>query len=86
MIGITGEQVRDAMIAANINYVDHHECGICGCMTYYSREADQLFFNSGCDCHWSPAQPRKWDNAANWINMQTGDCKTKLMQRFGIQS
>jgi hypothetical protein len=82
---VTGEQVRAAMIAANITHVDHHDCGGCGEMVSYSRHEDQLYFNSGCGCSWSPPQERSWDDAADWINMQ-GDPEwhLKIAARFGL--
>jgi hypothetical protein len=83
---VTGEQVRVAMIANKINYVDHHECGGCGAMVYYSREGDQLYFNPQCDCGgYSSPEPREWEDAAGWINMQSNtEIKNKLAKRFGV--
>lgn len=83
---VTGEQVRDAMIKANIDKVDHHKCGICKATVYFSRIGDQLYFNSGCICSYSPPEPRSWDDAAEWINMQSNkEWRLKLMQNFGLK-
>ena len=83
---VTGEQVRDAMIAANVTHVDHHDCGGCGAMVFYSRQGDQLYFNPACDCGgWSPAEPRGWNDAAEWINMQRApEWQEKIAARFGL--
>jgi len=82
---VTGEQVKAAMIAANITRVDHHDCGGCGEMVFYSREGENLFFNPGCGCSWSQAEPRTWDSAADWINMQSSaEWRNKLRERFGL--
>jgi ribosomal protein L37AE/L43A len=81
---VTGNQVREAMMAANITQVDHHECGICGEMTFYSREGCNLFFNAGCGCAWSPPQPREWNDAAEFINMQDAEWQEKLKACFGL--
>lgn len=82
---VTGEQVKDAMIAANITHVDHHDCGGCGEMVFYSREGEHLFFNPGCGCSWSPAEPRSWQSAADWINMQSNaEWRSKLRAAFGL--
>lgn len=82
---ITAEQIRDAMIAADITYVSHHECGCCGSMVSYTRIDKQLFFNPGCDCSWTPPQPREWQDAAEWINMQsTQEVKDELAALFGF--
>lgn len=82
---VTGEQVRNAMKDAGITVVDHHTCGICGVMVFYSRDNDQLFFNSGCGCMGSPPQPRNWDDAAEWINMQSvPEIRQKLATKFGL--
>jgi hypothetical protein len=87
MSKVTGKQVRDAMIAANITSVDHHECGGCYSRVFYSREGEQLFFNPRCGCTsgWTPPEPRPWSDAADWINMQTNEgMRQKLRAAFGL--
>lgn len=82
---MTGEQVKEAMIAKNITYVPHHNCGGCGEMIFYSREGEQLSFNPGCGCSWSPPEPRSWDDPAYWINMQSEDhWRVDIAARFGL--
>lgn len=84
---VTGDQVHAAMVAANITHVDHHDCGGCGTMVFYSRQGDQLFFNPRCDCSpgWSPPEPRDWSDAADWINMQSRpEWRNKLRAAFGL--
>ncbi len=83
---VTGEQVHAAMVAANITHVDHHDCGGCGAMVFYSREGDQLLFNPRCDCGgWSLAVPRDWSDAAEWINMQSNaEARNRLRAAFGL--
>ena len=86
---ITGEQVKAAMIAGNITRVNHHPCGLCGYMTAYVREDENLSFDSGCDCTYQAGGllPRRWEDAADWIEMQsTPETKSRLMQEFGLQS
>lgn len=82
---VTGEEVKAAMLAANITHVDHHDCGLCGYMTKYWREGEQLYFDRGCDCSWGGSEPKSWEDAAAWINMQN-DPKwhTELRKRFGL--
>ena len=83
---VTGEQVSVSMIKANITHVDHHNCGGCGEMVFYSREGDYLFFHPGCGCgRRSDAEPRDWSDAANWINMQNmPEWREKIAARFGM--
>jgi hypothetical protein len=81
---VTGAQVLEAMKAANITHVDHHDCGGCGEMVFYSRFGDQLFFNPGCGCSYSPPEPRSWDEAADYINMQNDEWRAKLKALFGL--
>lgn len=83
---VTGEQVKEAMIDREITRVDHHECGICGFMVYFSRDGEQLYFNSRCDCVGvADPEPRSWEHAADWINMQSNhEVKNKLAKRFGL--
>lgn len=82
---ITSEQVRDAMLSSGVEIVDHQECGHCGEKTFYSRMNDRLFFNAGCGCGWRSPEPRSWEDAAHWINLQSNDvCQQDLMERFGF--
>lgn len=84
---ITGEQVKSAMISADIIKVDHHDCCMCGVMTYYFREGEQLYFNGGCGCGFGEfnPQPRPWSDAAGWINMQIDEeCRKNIMTKFGL--
>lgn len=85
---VTGEQVKAAMIAANITHVDHHDCGGCGYMTRYLREGDALLFDSGCYCGMRGVenlQSREWQSAADWINMQSNaEWRNKLRAAFGL--
>lgn len=87
-MNITGEQVKAAMTAAGITYVEHHDCGGCGYMTNYVRVGDHLLFDPGCDCGYlREPEPRSWDSAAEWINMQTSPAVTaRLLQAFGFDA
>jgi len=83
---LTGEQVKAAMIAANIERVDHHACSFCGYMTNYTRSGETLVFDAGCDC--GPGHhrsPRSWESVADWINMQDRpDVIKRLRESFGL--
>lgn len=82
---VTGEQVRAAAMAAGITHIPHHECGCCGELVFYTVYDGDLYFNPACGCSWSLAEPRTWDSAANWINMQTNeDVRVRLMAKFGM--
>lgn len=51
----------------------------------YTRKAADLYFNSGCECSWSPPQWRSWDSAVEWINMQGApEWQEKIAARFGL--
>jgi hypothetical protein len=86
MENVTGEQVRDAMIAAGIESVDHHPCGGCSHMVQYFREGDNLFFDPSCKCiAGNGPEPRSWDDAADWINKQSHpEAKVNIAKRFGF--
>ncbi len=78
-------EVKKAVEKAGIIRIDHHQCGLCGGMVYYSVDCGNLYFNSGCDCSWSPPQQREWSAAANWINMQTSSAhRNKIAASFGL--
>lgn len=87
---VTGEQVKEAAEKAGITRIDHHDCGGCGMMVFYSIHGGQLYFNPGCGCSWSPREPRSWESAADWINMQSrsgeyGDVGARIAAKFGIK-
>lgn len=82
---VTAEQVKSAMIKQGLERVDHHRCGICNSMVFYSREGEQLYFNSGCGCSWSAPEPREWESASDWINMQSSsEHRDALKVKFGL--
>jgi hypothetical protein len=85
MSDVTGEQVRDAMIAADISVAPTRECSLCGYPMSYSREGERLFYDPGCDCSWRGREPREWQSAADWINMQTNPTiRDGIRARFGL--
>ena len=84
---VTGSQLREAMVRQNIVTVRHHTCSICNESVYYIRKDEQLFFDSSCDCCQSEPSLRSWDDAAEWVNLQTNeDYRVVLLSRFGINS
>lgn len=87
---VTGQEVADAVQKAGITRIDHHNCGICGHMVCYTVDQDQLFFNPGCGCSWSPPEHRSWQSAADYINVQSrsgkwGDVAAKVAKGFGLE-
>lgn len=84
---VTPDEVKRAVLAAGITWIDHHDCSICGWMVGYTRVGEQLYFDPRCDCTSFPEypRPRSWQSAADWINMQIReDIKAKIMARFGF--
>jgi len=84
---VNGEQVKTAAMTANIRTIEHHSCAICGYMTRYIHDDGRLFFDAGCYCGrtMSNLEPRSWDEAANWINMQSNEAvRVNIARRFGI--
>lgn len=81
---VTGEQVKNAAIAAGLTFIPHHNCGCCGYTVGYMIDGDNLYFAPGCDCHWGQVEPRSWDSAAEWINMQDKQWQEKIAARFGM--
>lgn len=84
---VTGELVEAAMSAAGIHTVDHHTCAACGYMTKYVRKGGQLFFDAGCYCtdFAREPEPKTWDEAAAWINMQGPEFRDEIAAHFGIR-
>ncbi len=83
---VTGDDVKAAMISAEITEVTHHGCAICGAFTRYLRHDEQLFYDSSCDCRSSDPQPRDWGNAARWIALQTDpEVKLRILKAFGFE-
>lgn len=84
---VTGEQVRAAAMSAGLTYIPHHECSLCGQFVAYTVHDGSLYFNPACGCSWSPAEPRTWGSAADWINMQTNeDTRAQIMEKFGMMT
>lgn len=83
---ITGDQVRAAVLAAGISFVNHHECGLCGVMVRYLIEGDRLYFDPSCDCcRGNGPELHSWDRAAERINMQSREeCRVKIAAKFGL--
>jgi hypothetical protein len=84
---VTAEQVRDAALTAGITSVESHPCSFCGVVVGYRIRDGELYFDSGCECCYNPnsLQPRDWQNAADWINMQTHDEQARhVATAFGL--
>lgn len=83
---VTGNEVKTAVLAAGLTRIPHHECGICDVMVGYAVRGEELYFDSGCGCSGgSNLRHCGWDDAANWINMQTNEkARADLMARFKL--
>lgn len=80
---ITGDQVKAAMIAANITRADRQNCQ-CGTPMFYSRVGDQLYYNSDHPAHDSP-HAFSWQDAADWINAtKDSTAKSEVAAKFGL--
>lgn len=83
---VTAEQVRAGVLGARITKIDHHKCLICKHMVFYSVVDGSLFFNAGCGCGWEPPRAANWQEAANYINMQTDETvRLHVMKQFGLE-
>lgn len=83
---ITADEVKNAMIAKGIGGVEHHDCSICHGTVSYVRQGARLFFDPHCGCAGDgPLEPRTWQDAADWINMQSPEWQVKIAGRFGIE-
>jgi hypothetical protein len=83
---VTPEQVRQGMADGAIVEVPHHACAFCKFMTRYVLGDDgQLWFDPGCHCNEGGWEPRSWQDAADWINMQPSDAiRIEIASRFGV--
>lgn len=88
MRNVTAEEVKDACAKAGITRIDHHDCGGCHYMCNYQIIDGKLYFDPGCDCPRygrASIEPRGWDDASNWINMQHKDeYKIMVAAKFGL--
>jgi hypothetical protein len=85
---VTGEQVKKAMMAANVQSVEIRRCSICNSPLFYDRKGEYLFFDSNCDCtsFYSEPQLKDWESVAELINVQSNpEYKKELAQKFGIE-
>lgn len=87
MNDVTADQVKAAMIAAELTWIAILECSICGTPIGYVRQGEQLFFNSNCDCvrYRSEPEPKSWEDVAYLINRQNEEWKPKIASLFGIK-
>lgn len=82
----TGNEVRDACMAAGITEIPHHDCSICGEWVRYTRDADILYFHPACGCSWSHPRVTNWSEAAEWIDMQSNeDARRRIAKKFGFE-
>lgn len=82
---VTGKQVQDAVYAANVTYIPYYTCGCCGEVVAYFVQGGNLYLDPSCGCATFTIQPKSWDDAAEWINMQSDDtAKAKIMQKFRL--
>ena len=85
---VTADQVRDAALAAGVKFVESHPCSFCGVVVGYHIRDGELYFDSGCDCCYNPnsCQPRDWQSAADWINMQSHEEHAlRIAKAFGLE-
>lgn len=71
----TAEAVKEAAFAANAVWLNHHACGACGTMVGYLLRDEEVYFQSGCGCSWSPPRPSSWADIASWLAMQSDDAQ-----------
>jgi len=87
MKNVTPEEVKAAALVAGITTVDHHDCGGCGVWVKYLIHEEQLYFDSNCGCSSYKTVPRPcdWDEAAEWINMQSNpESRVSIAKQFGL--
>lgn len=72
---ITADQVKAAALATGKQWLVARECSICLSPIGYEIHGEDLYFNGSCDCvrYGSPIEPRSWQSAADWINMQDNE-------------
>lgn len=85
-MAVTAEQVQAAVLAKRITKIDHHRCSMCQHMVFYSVIDGSLFFNAGCGCAWESPRACNWQEAANYINMQTDESvRLWVLKQFGME-
>jgi hypothetical protein len=86
-MSVTAAQVQAGVLAKHITKIDHHKCAICGHTVFYSVIDGSLFFNAGCGCQWESPRAANWQEAANYINMQTDETvRLHVMKQFGLEA
>lgn len=88
MARVTGDEVKAAMIAAGVVRVDRQMCANCNHPLFYSRDGEQLYYNSGCSQtggdHGDP-HLFSWQDAADWINFTKDPvAKAEIAAKFGF--
>jgi len=88
MKDVTSDEVKEAMIEANLERVLVRNCSMCGYQMEYIREGENLFYDAGCHCTYMRGglEPRDWNSISEWINMQSADeHKIRIAEKFGIK-
>lgn len=87
MRNVTAEEVKQACLDKDITSVDHHKCSLCDVMVRYIVLDGELYFDSSCGCtSLGCPEPKPWEDAANWINMQSKpEIKKELALAFGVE-
>lgn len=83
----SADEVKKSVVDNDIHVIPHHECGICGEWVAYDVDGEQLFFNSTCGCSSfsSPMIPRPWQDAADFINLQSDPMvRERVASLFGL--
>lgn len=82
---VTEHEVRDALLRSGLKTVLHHRCAFCQGAVYYHVDGDRLYFDPSCSCSDGVREPRRWEDAAAWINMQaTPEARNEIRARFGM--
>jgi len=85
MSAISAEQVKSAALAAGLSFVVNHDCAICRVDVGYVIDGEKLFYRSGCGCSWSPDREIPWQEAADWINLQSDEkVRRNVASRFAV--
>lgn len=87
MTSVTGEQVRNSILASGITWFPLRTCSVCNCIVGYEIYLSCPFWRGECECSsiWSPER-RTWQDIANLINMQDSDAsKIEIASKFGLK-
>ena len=78
----TATWIAERVFEKNAHYLENHRCGLCNMPVgfVFTNPGALVWYQSGCECSWSPNRPSSYQEVADWLAMQSSDeIRDKIM-------